>query len=259
MQHFPTGIQVIKNKVIFKDRITFEKGILGQGATVSPIWKDAPNPFLCDPADVFVYFNDFLSYLTTMEGLTTVGTGATVANQDAAGGVLLLTSSGTDNQAALIKSTNELFSVSVGKKLYFEARVKIAELNVDDTNVFVGLTQGTIADAVPMLNNGGGIADDDSIGFYKADGGTVWMAKSADGAAAYQSTNVNTRTANWVRLGFVADPVLAEFYIDGQKVASHSTTLPTADELMSLCIGVKCGSANAETMQVDWVKIMQTR
>jgi hypothetical protein len=260
MQHFPTGVQVIKNKVFFKDRVTFEKGILGQGATISPIWKDAPVPGLCDPADVFMYFNDFLTYVTTMDGLTTVGTNAAPAMTDAAGGVLGIVTSGVDNTASLIASTNELFSLSAGKKLYFEARVKVAEANTDDINIYVGLTEGVPADAVPMLNNGGGVADDDHIGFYKADGGTVWVAKNGDGAAHYTTTNLSTRSiAAYQRLGFVADTGQIDFYIDGQKVATHTTYLPTADELMHLVIGCKAGGANAETLLLDWVKIVQTR
>lgn len=259
MLHFPTGIQVIKNKILFKNRITFEGGILGQGATVSPIWKDAPQPGLCDPADVFMLFDDFFDYVTTANFLSTVGTNAAPAMTDAKGGVLGIVTSGVDNTASLIISTNELFCVSAGKRLFFEARVKLAEANVDDINIFVGLTEGTPADAVPMLNNGGGVADDDHIGFYKADGGTVWLAKTGDGAAAYESTSVGTRGTDWVRLGFIATPAQVDFYIDGQKVATHSTTLPTADELMHLVIGCKAGGGNAETLLLDWVKIVQER
>lgn len=261
MLHFPTGIQVIKNKILFKDRITFAGGILGQGATVSPIWKDAPQPSLCDPADVFMLFDDFLAYVTTQNGLTTVGTNAAPAMTDAKGGVLGIVTSGVDNTAALITSTNELFCVSAGKRLFFEARVKAAEAATDDCGIFVGLTEGTPADAVPLLDNAAGahIADDDAIGFVKIDGGTTWLAKTADGAAAYQSSTLSTRTTNWVRLGFIATPAQVDFYIDGQKVATHSTTLPTADELMHLVIGCKAGGGNAETLLLDWVKIIQER
>jgi hypothetical protein len=256
-----SGLHVHNNIHRFKQPVIVEKGIIGPG-DISPIWKAAPDLANADPNYAFGLFDDFLNYLTTMNGWTTAGTGPTIASDESLpGGVVLLTSSGTDNQAAILGRTIEEFSLETGKKLYFEARVKIAELNTDDTNIFVGLTQGTLADAVPLIDDAGGevVADDDLIGWVKSDGGTVWTAFSADGAAAYESTECNTRDANWVRLGFVADPTQIDFYIDGGLVASHTTTLPTAGEEMTAAIIVKCGSANAETMQADWIKIIQER
>jgi len=256
-----SGMKDHNNIHRFHQPLIIKGGIAGEG-DLSPIWMKAPKIGICDPGHAFELFDDFLNYLTTMNGWTTTGTGATIAaDESVAGGVVLLTSSGTDNQAAILARTVEEFCVSAGKKLYFEARVKIAELNTDDTNICVGMTQGTVADAVPLLDDAGGavIADDDAILWTKSDGGTVWVARTADGSAAYESTNGPTRDANWVRLGFIADPTQVDFYHNGNLVASHTTTLPTADEEMTICIGVKCGSANAETMQVDWVRCIQTR
>lgn len=255
-----SGLHTHNNIHEFKQPIILRGGIIGPG-DVSPIWKAAPDLAVSDPNHAFGIMDDFLGYLTTMNGWTTAGTGATVAcNEALPGGVLLLTSSGTDNQAAIAGRTYEEFSVETGKKLYFEARVMPAELATDDVNIFVGLTQGTLADAVPLTDDGAGIADDDHIGFSKYDGGTVWNCVSGDGAAAFEATAVNTRVVDtWVRLGFIADPTQIDFYIDGNLVASHTTTLPTAGEEMTACIVVKCGSANAETLQADWIKIVQER
>jgi hypothetical protein len=260
---FPSGLQTITNPIIFKQPVQFTKPIQGPGGNVSPIWQLAPNVALGDPGAAFELFDDFmLGWLTTHNGWTLAGTGAAAAQDESVpGGVILLTSSGTENQAAIVGRTVEEFSLEVGKRLFFEARVKIAELDTDATNIFVGLTQGTLADAVPLLDDAGGevVADDDLIGFVKSDGGTVWNTFSADGAAAYESNAVNTRDANWVRLGFIASPVAIDFYIDHQKVATHTTTIPTAAEEMTAALVVKCGSANAETMQADWIKIVQER
>jgi hypothetical protein len=255
-----SGRHVHNNIHVFRQPVITEKGIIGAG-DISPIWKAAPDLALCDPNHAFGIFDDFLGYITTQNGWTTAGTGPTVAcNEALPGGVLLLTSSGTDNQAAIAGRTYEEFSVETGKKLYFEARVMPAELNTDDVNIFVGMTQGTLADAVPLTDDGAGIADDDHIGFSKYDGGTVWNCVSGDGAAAFEATAVNTRVVDtWVRLGFIADPTQIDFYIDGNLVATHTTTLPTAGEEMTACIVVKCGSANAETLQADWIKIIQER
>ena len=261
MKVFPSGLQVVTSPMIFKQPVQFLKPIQGPGGNVSPIWQLAPNVALGDPASAFELFDDFLGYLDTHKGWTEGGTGGSLASDETLpGGIVLLTSSGTDNQAKILGRTNEEFSVEVGKRLFFEARVLFTEENTDDSNIFVGMTQGTLADAVPLVDDGAGIADDDHIGFAKYDGGTVWNAVSGDGAAAFESTEVNTReSATWVRLGFIATPVQIDFYIDGQKVATHVTTLPTAGEEMTACCVVKCGSANAETMMVDWIKIVQER
>jgi hypothetical protein len=263
MKVFPSGKQIVTEPIVFKQLCQFNKPILGPDAIDSPIWRQAPQVGLADPNHAFMLFDDFLGYITTQNGWTTAGTGATVAcDETVKGGVLLLTSSGTDNQAAIAGRTYEEFTLEVGKKLFFEARVMPAELNTDDVNIFVGLTQGTLADAVPLIDDAGGevVADDDLIGWVKSDGGTVWTAFSADGAAAYESTDCNTRVVDtWVRLGFIATPTQIDFYIDGELVATHVTTIPTASEEMTAAIVVKCGSANAETLQCDWIKVVQER
>jgi hypothetical protein len=255
-----SGLHVHNNIHRFKQPLIVEKGIIGAG-DISPIWKNAPDIGICDPNYAFGFFDDFLGYLDTMRGWTEGGTNGSLAQVETLpGGVVLLTTSGVDNQAKVLGRTYEEFSVETGKKLYFEARVMPAELNTDDVNIFVGMTQGTLADNVPLTDDGAGIADDDHIGFSKYDGGTVWNAVSGDGAAAFEATAVNTRVVDtWVRLGFVADPTQIDFYIDGHLVATHTTTLPTAGEEMTACIVVKCGSANAETLQADWIKIVQER
>jgi hypothetical protein len=260
---FPSGLQVINNPMVFKQPVQFSKPIQGAGGVESPIWQLAPNVALGDPGAAFELFDDFLGWLTTMNGWTKGGTGGSLAiDETMPGGVVLLTSSGTDNQACILGRTAEEFSLEVGKRLFFEARVLFTEENTVDSNIFVGLTQGTLADAVPLIDDAGGevVADDDLVGFVKSDQGTTWTTFTADGAAAYESNAVNTReSAAWVRLGFIATPVQIDFYIDHQKVATHVTTLPTAGEEMTAACIVKCGSANAETMMVDWIRIVQER
>lgn len=259
---FPSGKQLITSPMLFKQLCQFSKPILGPNAIDSPIWRQAPQPGLADPNYLFSWFEDFIQFTTTQAGLTgPVGTGGSAAAGDAAAGQLVLTGSGTDNQAALLISTNELFSVDADTKLFFEARVKISEINATvETGAFCGFTEGTPADAVPLTDDGAGIADDDHIGIAKLDGASVWSCKTGDGAAGFTTSDGPTRTANtWTRLGFIADPTQVDFFVDSQLIATHTTNLPTAGELMHLVIGVKCGSADAETCTIDWFKVAKIR
>lgn len=231
------------------------------------LWEDCPlGPAIWDPTILTTYFNDFDSYVTTMDGLTAVATNSGTVTSDAAtaghhGVVSLTPSDGTvvDNDETYLGSTATQFILSAGKDLWFEAMVYFAEAATDDVNVIVGLS--SIYAANTLLDNGGGpAADYDGIVFFKVDGGTVWQTETSVATSQTTHTGVQTRASGaWTRLGFkVTGNEQVDFYINGVEKISTTAYLPTA--AMGLLFGVKNGAdTNVEVLKCDWVRVAQLR
>lgn len=224
-------------------------------------------------AKQFGFFEDFLDFVSGDLFTDTSGdSGALVANVDAAGGAVTLTTGATDNNECYLLSTKELFLIAADKPIVAECRLKYTEANTDDANVMFGLMNAVGADSI--LDNGGGPkASFSGAGFYKVDGGTRWqvisslattrtttdltaalsLAKAAatPGGGSYQTLRVEI-----VPISSTAAEV--SFYIDGVLVQKHSLTYTSATEMM-VFVGVKAGDSNSEVVTVDYISAYQVR
>jgi hypothetical protein len=213
----------------------------------------------------FGLFDDFTEYTDTQRFTkTTADAGTSVAlDADGIGGVLQLSTGATDNNEAYVESTNELFKFAADKPLAFEARLQFTEANVDDANVIVGVMDAPGADT--LIDNGGGPkASYSGAVCYKVDGGTVWNCESSiAGAQQTTVTPVTAGGAGYQTLRIEFQPTTStqgdvRFFINDSLVASHKITFTSATE-MAVVLGVKAGSANAETLNVDYVGCHQLR
>ncbi len=219
------------------------------------------------------FFEDFDQFVTGDRFTdTSADTGAAVANVDAAGGTVTLTTGGTDNNECYLLSTKELFLFAADKPILFECRSKYTEANTDDANIFQGLMNAVAADSI--LDDGAGPkASFSGVGFYKVDGGTRWQCISSLGTTrtttdltAALSLDKLAKTAGGgsyqlFRIEVVPiSSTVAEvcFYIDDALVAKHSLTYTSATE-MNAAIGVKAGGANSEVVTVDYISCWQKR
>jgi len=255
-----SGIHTHKNPHVFDGPVNLNGVVCGKGGISSPTWRAAPNLALCDPNYAYGFFDDFLTYTTAHEGwIVQADAGETQDITDAAGGVISIACDGDDNDEAYIYRMAETYKISGAKKIYFEARIKFTEAATDDANVYVGMTADDVSAGDLLGDDGAGPSTDDSICFFKVDGGTVWQTETSVGASQSTNTSVATRgSGSWVRLGFIADATGVDFYIDGGKVDTRPTTsLP--DTEIRIALGVKAGGAHTETLLVDWVKACQLR
>ncbi|MAE81622.1 MAG: hypothetical protein CMB80_02715 [Flammeovirgaceae bacterium] len=165
----------------------------------------------------------------------------------------------TDNHASTIYTLSESWLIEANKELWFEARVKLTEQNTDDANILVGLTDSAGAD-VCQDNGGGPPASHDGIVWAKVDGGTVWQFEVSNAAAQTTTADAGDFTSgSWHRLGFHFDgDTTATPYLDGVAGNGLTLTLASLDE-MELCMSVKNGGANKETLYLDYVKVVQIR
>jgi hypothetical protein len=220
-----------------------------------------------DPSLAFVYYNDFFTLSTGEEGLAVTATNSgppttLTAAAGYMGGVCSLPCSDgsvADNDEIYLGSEAKNWILQAGKDLWFEARIKFTEANLDDANIIVGLS--TLYNANILVDNGAGpAADYDGIVFFKVDGGTVWQGETSVATAQNTDASLATRRSGvWQRLGFhvAGGTTRVDFYIDGSVVGSSAASLPTA--AMGLLLGAKNGDVNLETLYVDYVKIVQLR
>lgn len=222
---------------------------------------------------LFGIADDFFAYNTGDLWTSLVAdAGTSVAASDAAGGVLVLTTGGTDNNEAMVKSTQKVFRFVANKPLYFRARVQYAEANTDDANIFVGLSSAAAANL--MVDNGAGPATNHSaVGFCKADGATRWsvhrsigtsqetidltaansldkVAKTA-GGSSYQELVIEVRPTSSTEMEVA-------YWIDNVLVYKQTVTY-TGAVVMNAVAYAKAGGSNSEVLSVDRLDCFQLR
>lgn len=223
----------------------------------------------------WVVFNDDFLFPNTDESgsegmwLLDANDGGALAQLDAHAGVITLTASDTtvgDNDETYLVSVAEIYKPAIG--VYdgeilgiAKARIKFTEANTDDAGVIFLLLGGDTTDVADTIADGGAsIANANQyIGFFKADGGTVYQGVLRD-TAQDSDTDVGTRVSgSFQELKMViydADITDGEvevgFYLDGVLGGTLAYAVSGATE-MRFVVGVKNGGANLETLHVDRV------
>jgi len=219
------------------------------------------------------FFDDFEQLVPGGRWTDTSGdSGAAWSVASATGGVATGVTGATDNNEAYLHSTAGQFKLANDKPLTAEAYLQFAEANTDAANVFFGLADAIGANT--LVDDGGGMKTSFSgAAFYKVDGELNWrviysngatqtivelnaensydrLAKTA-GGAAYQQLRIELSPRN--------NAVDAKFFIDGTLVYKMSGKSISSATLMDAGFGVKAGSSNEETLNVDYALAYQLR
>jgi hypothetical protein len=223
------------------------------------MWADCPIlASLNDPTLLTRFEDDFIDYLTTLGTWTTTmdATGSVAITTPTSGhqGVVLLTTHTGDEDETYINTTAASFILGTGKRLWFEALVKLTEANTDDGEIYVGLNSDITVARLIQDADAGPYTDYDGIGFFKVGAGLVWGFENSLATAQTTTASVGAFVSGaWTKLGIKVDSGVITGYINNVAVVAHSTNLPTA--AMKIAIGVKASSANAEALYVDYVKL----
>lgn len=224
---------------------------------------------------VWSHFDEFVSGDKFTD--TSPDTGAAVANVDAAGGVVTLTTGGTDNNECYLLSTKEIFLFAQDKPIHAACRLKYSEANTDDANVAFGLMNAVGADSI--LDDGAGLkASYSGAAFFKVDGQTNWRVECSIGTTRTGPNGTSTsmlldaagsldRAAKvaassayqWLEIivkTLSSTLARAEFFINGVHVQTIEFTYTSATEMM-LFVGNKAGGANTEVLSVDFLGAQQ--
>jgi hypothetical protein len=219
-------------------------------------------------------------------GLELIASNAGTATiSDGVNGVLALSPGAADNDEIYLCTSTELFKFLDQKPFYMEARLYWAEAATDDANVAVGFKDAVAADSI--LDDGGGPAASYSGAmFFKTDGSTTWQvetsvgatqttktldadgaidktvhrAGNASGGAVYEILRIEVHpyTSTQVRIEFYIGRQTATSDWNLQHVRTIYQTLAGATEMQAF-IGLKNGSANAETINIDYLACGQLR
>lgn len=205
--------------------------------------------------DYFVYFNDFLEtgdYAATDWVVTTTEAGAGSATEalaaDEKGGALLITNDAADNDLDALQHNEEVFSLTSGKRCWFETRLKVS--SAADCDLFVGLaiTDTTVLDT------------SDRVGFQIDDGdASIRALCEKNSVESSNDTGVDAVDATYIRLGFYYDGQgTVRFFVDRALEATINTNVPD-DENLCLTFHIQNGSAVARTLTIDYLFACQER
>lgn len=205
--------------------------------------------------DYAVYFNDFLvaqDYAAADWVITTTEVGAGSATEalaaDERSGALLLTNAAGDNDLDSLQHTEETWSLSAGKRLWFETRVKIND--VDQVDNFLGLC---ITDTTPLDAT-------DRVGFLLVDGSpSINVLCEKNTTETLVDTGEDAADDTYVTLGLAWDGKnKVEAFVNRQLKATITTNIPD-DENLCVTLHHQNGEATAQTMHVDYVYVCQER
>lgn len=244
------------------------------GATPPALWKHAPAAGDIDPSTAFVFFDDFLNPASATasdyHAYTSnddAGTG-TNAFQDVPGGVYNIVTAAADNDYHAMSSVAENWLFAEGKELWFEARFKIAEATTSESTWWFGLTD-TLTTGGMQANALGPLASYDGALIYKTPETalTVNFETSNAGTQNTLSAFATSISDTWHRAGFYFDGAATTSTITPYFHNGTDWTVGTAQDItlsgleaMHAVFGVKAGpTGGAETLQVDYLKIVQTR
>lgn len=226
---------------------------------------------------VFDHFLKLDTAATNGQWLATKGTGGTLAiNSTLPGGWINIPSVASDNDYQLLSTVQPVLKLAAasgaqtGTSVTFEARFKLTEANTSAANFVLGLS--SVLTTGFLANDGGGVpANFSGAVIYKKDGGSSLLAATSNGTAqtkdatlcafASGSTytvaidfNIFDSTTCLVRF-WVKDETAGVLYQPeqlGKGVGVHQVPFASLAAMYPI-IGVKAGSASAETLNVDYV------
>ena len=222
----------------------------------------------------FGFMDDFL-FEDTAQWTTTATDSGTSAIADAAGGIMVLAASdGTpvDNDEIYF-STIEQVRIAANKPFIIGASIQFTEAATNAANVLFGCMNAVAANA--LQDNGlGPAANFSGAAFFKVDGSRNWRVIYSDGTTQTiaELTEVNSLrkqaelsgVAVYQHLSIDVIPKTSTlvdviFKIDGSTVFKMlDRTFASATEA-SVVLGLKAGTAAAQTMNSDYAYLCARR
>lgn len=219
------------------------------------------------------YMNDFMSahdFNTTTEfNALLSGTGTTAIQTDGINGTVLVTSQATtDNAGSYFGLVQENFRVGDGangtianRKLWYSTRLQMS--TPGDQDMFAGFS---IAVATAAANVWTDATTTGKICFEILDGSPLVLARTVAAGVATTTTTPFTMLANtYAKFDIVVSATsltnrVAEFYINNNFVARHTTNIPASSVPLTPGVGFLSGSASGTmTGLVDYLATIAER
>ncbi len=210
-------------------------------------------PIDVDADYVKVCEEDFVSLVDGTVWDIVKDAGASVAAADQAGGAIQITSTATtDNDGGSVQMTSEVVKLVAGKRMWFEASVKMSD--VLQSEMYVGLAETFATNPEAVL------ASAEMCGFIKADGDAEVNVKTEKaGTATSEASGVDMVNNTYIVFSMFYDGGSnVVFYVNRKQVAAIITNLP--DKLMKPCIFSLSGDASGTKMlTADYIHVVVER
>ena len=204
-----------------------------------------------DPTKVFTYFNDFTEYVAGDWTVNSVGAATRALEADVAGGALLLTTTGTEDDGTQLQLTTENFTFAAGKKAWFKARFRLNDVTQSDFLIGLAVLDTTALDA-----DGDGVTD--GVFFSKDDGDALLDFQVQKDATTGQSRATGIATIvvdTFMTVGFEYDGVSSVKYFVND-VHKGTVTLSSAnmpDTPVTPTMALLTGEGDACTASIDYI------
>lgn len=204
------------------------------------------------PGRVHTFFDDFDKFAAGDWTITTTEAGAGNASEALTNenhGVLLITNDDADNDADFFQKVGESFKFVAGKKLFFEARIKVSDATQSD--FVMGLQ---ITDTTPL-------AVSDGVFFRKDDGDANLDFVVTKNSTATTATAIATVSdATYLIVAFYYDGASEiQYAVNDVVLGTSVTTNLVDDEELTISFGIQNGEAVAKTMSVDYILCVSER
>ena len=239
----------------FTPLVSYQGANSGRGLSPA-LWAKQPRDFQ-DLSVGFGITDDFLTFDDENKWVLTQATAGTVALDVAAkGGVLLLDSnSTTNNQGVQIQlggaAGASSFIPSATSKIYYEARIKAADIGSTTCQVFAGLA---IVDTSVFASAANSTAN--HIGYEAINSTAVGIHSEKAGTRSSTASAHTLVDDTYVKLGFVVDGLTSVTpFVNGVAKTAITTNIP----IVALTPSFVCHSSGTTDpiLHVDWVSVYQ--
>jgi len=239
----------------FTPLVSYQGANSGRGLSPA-LWAKQPRDFQ-DLSVGFGITDDFLTFDDENKWVLTQATAGTVALDVAAkGGVLLLDSnSTTNNQGVQVQlggaAGASSFIPSATSKIYYEARIKAADIGSTTCQVFAGLA---IVDTSVFASAANSTAN--HIGYEAINSTAVGIHSEKAGTRSSTASAHTLVDDTYVKLGFVVDGLTSVTpFVNGVAKTAITTNIP----IVALTPSFVCHSSGTTDpiLHVDWVSVYQ--
>lgn len=282
--------------VLVNGTISIKYEDLGSGAAMAnaarmpsaSIWKNCPwDELNAGQLDGFTYWNDFVqghysqaanvaaSATTIRDGGMCAFTGATAGGTvapalDSPYGVVKLANT-TDGETTILQALGNgniagQVVFEAGRRVWFEARVKVLNTTTNEHDIFVGFGEEGLAVNAGVITAADALTDKDLIGFNKLGAATTALTITHNTAGGGGVTNLATATTiaadTWANYGIVCDGTTVFFYKDGVQITSvllSATNFPDGEEMAFYYALVAGSGGGDEVASIDWLKVAMQR
>ena len=224
----------------------------------SGLWHNAPVlRAIQDPSYAYYFLDDFIG-LPTGKYTATQATAGTFALGDQAGGVALAdcnsTTAAQGINVQLGTTVGECFVPAAGKDIWFEAKVKAADI-ATGPEFFLGLAP---VDTTIIASSA--LSTSNHIGWVSTTDDNVLLFAAAKAAAAATKAATTLVDDTYVTLGFKVNGVTSiDQYIDGvlQSTTHVTANIPVTE--MTLSLVCQSGGTTDPIVHIDYWRCLQIR